>query len=74
MKQLAVYLVYSTLTSSGSTLFFFYLSNLRVPLGLLVIRALRGLRGDQVIQASKDQRGRKVTVAVAASSVLKDMW
>lgn len=47
--------------------FFLFQSNLRVSLGPLVLRGLRGHRGDQVSLASKVQRGRKVTVATEES-------
>lgn len=47
--------------------FFLFQSNLRVSLGPLVLRGLRGLREDQVSWASKVQRGRKVTWATEES-------
>lgn len=47
--------------------FFLFQSNLRVSLGPLVLRGLRGLREDQVSWASKVQRGRKVTGATEES-------
>lgn len=42
--------------------------------GLLALRVSRGLQGDQVIQVSKDQRVRKVTMALVAPWVLKEVW
>lgn len=50
-----------------NSFFSFYLPNLRVTLGFLVPRAPRGLQGDKGSQASKDKKGRKVTVAMVAS-------
>lgn len=52
-------------------------SQRRVPgvnLGLLVLRAIKDPKGEQGIQASKGQRGRRVTMAVVVSWVLKEMW
>lgn len=54
-------------TEVDQLLFFFYLLNLRVPLGILVLRVDRGLQEDQAIQASKDLRGRKVNMAMVVS-------
>lgn len=58
----------------SETLIFSLFSDLRVTPGLWVLRASRGLQGDQVSQASKDQRGIKVTMAVVASWVRKEVW
>lgn len=52
-------------------------SQRRVPgvnLGLLVLRVPRGLLGNKVIEASKDTRGRKETMAMVVSWVLKEVW
>lgn len=66
VQQLTVYLVFCILDLKLIN-YFFFSSNLRVILGLLGLRAPKGLQGSQVIWASRDQRGRKVTVAAVVS-------
>lgn len=46
----------------------------RVSQGLLVLRVIEGLKVDQVIQASMDQRVKKVTRDPLASLVQKEAW
>lgn len=62
-----IYNALNCVLQQGEPNFFLCQCKLRVSLGPLVLRGLRGLRGDQVSWASKVQRGRKVTGATEES-------